>query len=70
MSNRQPEGNQSSRLTVDSPRKGYWIRSTIYYCPICAGEDVYRQRVYDEPKPVDWEDRNEVIEKWDYCGAL
>jgi len=51
-------------------RKGYWIRKTIYYCPICAGSTEHQERIFDKPKPENWEDRNTVIDSWDYCGAL
>lgn len=47
----------------------YWIKSTIFSCPVCMTETIYRKRVYtyDTPKPEKWEDRNEIIESWNYC---
>jgi hypothetical protein len=48
-------------------RKGYWILFTMYYCPSCGGERVYKERVYDKPKPDDWNERNTVIDAYDYC---
>ena len=41
--------------------------SDRYYCPQCGREKAYQERVYDREKPRDWNDRNKVIETWDYC---
>ena len=49
-------------------RKKYWYEKTVYYCPVCGREDVYRERVYT-PKPKNWGDRNTFIEKFDYCNV-
>lgn len=51
-------------------RKGYWILKDIYYCPLCGRDRSYQERIYDRPKPEHWEDRNKVIDSWDYCDAL
>lgn len=51
------------------PNKKYWYYTDIYYCPLCGTEDKFREKRYDE-RPIEWTERNHVIEKWDYCGAL
>ena len=40
----------------------YWYLITIYYCVICGKEDKYRERIYDKPKPENWNERNIFIE--------
>jgi len=44
----------------------YWIFKTIYYCPICGKEQIYRERKYTE-KPNNYNLRYELIESYDYC---
>ena len=50
-------------------RKKYWYFYTIYYCPICCKEIIYKERRYTK-KPKYYEDRISVRETWDYCGAF
>ena len=50
-------------------KKKYWYKTTIYYCPICCRENVYKERQYTE-KPKEYEKRVKIIEVWDYCGAF
>jgi len=49
--------------------RGCWYFVTSFYCPICACSDDYRERRYTQ-KPDDPARRIEIIECWDYCGAL
>ena len=51
------------------PRRGYWYLTTIEYCPVCGSEAKYRERQYTE-KPEDWEDRNIMHTRYDWCDAL
>ena len=46
---------------------GYWIMYHEDYCPVCGRTQVYRERVYDEPKPVEWSARHIVREVYDWC---
>ena len=45
----------------------YWYKTTVYYCPLCGRDDTYKERVYDEEKPKEWEKRFTFKEVWDYC---
>lgn len=47
----------------------HWYKTTIYMCPLCGHEDVYRERVYydEQPKPEDRWDRYKLIERG--CGG-
>ena len=40
------------------PKKSYWIEFDHWYCPPCGGEDIYRTRIYDRPKPESWDERH------------
>jgi hypothetical protein len=53
---------------VSSPRP-YWYRMTTYYCVQCGRERHYRERVYDESRPEEWDKRNEFHEELCY-GCL
>ena len=56
---------------VDGKQKGkYWYKFTEYYCPLCNRTEVYKVRIYDKPKPKNYDNRHEVIEHWDGCGVL
>jgi hypothetical protein len=48
---------------------GCWYFVTEFYCPQCGHSDEYRERRYTT-KPSDHLRRREIIEAWDYCGAL
>lgn len=48
----------------------YWILFTSYYCPLCGRDTTFRERIYDRPKPEDWNERHIMFEEWDYCDAL
>jgi hypothetical protein len=48
-------------------KKKYWIYKTIYYCPVCMSEKVYREREFTE-KPEDVFQREETIETYDWCN--
>jgi len=39
----------------------------VHYCPVCGRDDTYKERVYDEEKPKEWEKRFTFKEVWDYC---
>lgn len=51
------------------PLKPHWYYITVHYCPLCGREETFRERRFD-PRPEDWKDRHEFLERWDYCGAL
>lgn len=46
----------------------FWIFKTVWVCPICLSERVYRDRRY-EPKPSEPFKRQKRIETWDGCDA-
>jgi hypothetical protein len=46
----------------------YWIYKTIYYCPLCGKEKIYRERRYTK-KPKNFSYRQEWKESYDYCGV-
>ena len=46
--------------------KKYWIFKTVYYCPLCGKEKVYRERRYTK-KPESFNKRQDWNEKYDYC---
>jgi len=46
----------------------YWYKYYEYYCPQCGRTKIYKERIYDEPKPKRYKDRHIVKEVWDYCG--
>ena len=49
-------------------RPRYWIRTFIEYCPLCGRENTYwRERVYGEPKPKEYDKRYVVVEQYDWC---
>ena len=50
-------------------KKKYWIFKITYYCPLCGGEDVYRERMFTK-KTKDHNKRSEWIDKYDYCEVL
>ena len=50
--------------------KKYWYLFTEYYCPACGRTDIYKERIYNKPKPKNYYARHIVIERWCYCGAL
>ena len=33
------------------PLPPYWILTEVYECVLCGRENIYRERVYDRPKP-------------------
>lgn len=51
------EAEYSKSLTQKS-KSGYWYETHIYECVLCGYCTVYKNRVYDKPKPKDWRDRN------------
>ncbi len=53
-----------------SAKPKYWYMFYESYCPICAHTEVIKERVYDRPKPKEWNERHDIIERWDYCNAL
>ncbi len=46
-----------------------WYFVTVEYCPICAHDRTTRERRYTA-RPERWEDRHEIFEVWDGCGAF
>ena len=40
-------------LKQDSKGK-YWYHTTIYRCVLCGHEDLYKERIYDALKPIDY----------------
>ena len=59
-------------MKTDKPRKakkGYWILYEHMECQVCGDHDVFvKERVFDRPKPKDWEERNEI--HISYCGCM
>jgi hypothetical protein len=52
------------------PKRGYWYIEESWYCPQCGHDRTYRERIYDRPKPEEWEKRHIVHEAWDGCDAF
>lgn len=48
--------------------KKYWIYKTVYMCPLCGSEKVYRERMYTE-KPIEWTERQSLKDHYDYCDV-
>lgn len=48
-------------------KRGYWMYTTVYECPLCGYEDVNRERRYT-PKPEDWQKRIEFHPIAYHCG--
>jgi len=44
----------------------HWYFITVYICPVCGREEEYRERRYT-PRPENWEDRNKIIEEYNWC---
>ena len=55
---------------VRAPKPGYWYEFDEYYCPQCGSTKIYKGRVYNKPKPKEYEKRHLYKECWCYCGAL
>ncbi len=50
--------------------KTYWYRFFWGACPVCGREQSYKERVYNEEKPTDWNERHFTLsdfETYDYC---
>lgn len=50
-----------------SEKRKYWYLFSEYYYPACGDSKVYKERIYDRPKPKQWQERHIVHETWDYC---
>ncbi len=50
--------------------KKYWYRYYEEWCPFCGRTNIFKTRVYDEPKPKDWNERHTHKEVYDYCNSL
>ena len=52
----------------DAIGSGYWIRFTHTCCPVCSGNShEYQERIYNEPKPEDVNERHIYEESYDNC---
>ena len=58
-----------SGLEPNSAKKPYWYIEYIDWCPLCLSEDRIRERVYDRPRPDDYNERHIWKEVWDYCDV-
>lgn len=51
-------------------KTSYWYRFYVGSCPVCGRKKGHKQRVYDEPKPVNIQDRyvdlSDVV-TYDHC---
>ena len=54
----------------DGLKKTYWYEYFIEYCPVCCRDDTYKIRVYDRPKPQNFNERHHFKEVYDYCDAF
>jgi len=59
--------NTKTEATEKRDGLTYWYLYTTYYCPQCCREDVYKERVYDRPKPNNYSERHIWREVW--CGC-
>lgn len=46
---------------------GYWILFTLSECPVCGNSSEYQERIFDRPKPDDYNDRHFYEQKYDGC---
>jgi len=44
----------------------FWIKTTVYFCPVCCSEDRTRERM-PLPKPENPSERYEWHEQYDWC---
>lgn len=49
--------------------KPHWYFISTIYCPLCGRTETYRERRHT-PRPDDYNDRHEFLERYDYCDAL
>lgn len=49
---------KSDKGTGGSEMKPYWYIFYEWYCALCSRSDVVRRRVYDVPKPKEWNERH------------
>jgi hypothetical protein len=46
----------------------YWYFISVYSCPVCGKEEVFRERRYT-PRPNAWEDRHYWNDRaYDWCN--
>lgn len=45
----------------------YWYMFYEFYCPQCGKTRTIKERVYDKPKPTDYNKRHIITTRWDYC---
>lgn len=46
----------------------YWYLYTEVECPVCGYGPTYKERVYNKPKPMSYEDRHKSEPS--YCGCM
>jgi hypothetical protein len=56
-----PSKGRKAVTIAETPKpvkRKFWYYYTHYFCPPCGGETIYRERVYNLPKPEAYEDRH------------
>jgi hypothetical protein len=56
-------------MTARRKCRKHWYFITTFYCPVCASEEVFRERRYGR-KPKWWGECHEIIDRWDGCNAF
>lgn len=46
--------------------KKHWYKISIFTCPVCGSERIYRERVYGE-KPKNSSERYNYVCEYDWC---
>lgn len=54
------------QVTGEKPLAKFWIKFTIYECPLCGRGKTYKERM-PLPKPEDPQERYEFITHYDWC---
>jgi len=48
-------------------QKKYWYYYSHWICPVCFYEKIYKERIYNKPKPKNYSKRHEF--QVFYCGC-
>ncbi len=43
---------------MENKKGTYWYLTHYYVCVLCSREDIHKSRVYNRPKPEEWDKRH------------
>jgi ribosomal protein S27E len=46
-------------IPAKKPKKGYWYHFLHTECVLCGAGETFKERVYDKPRPTNYEERHE-----------